>query len=225
MKAEDLKKYLGDFTIISESRTVDYLPELWRPIFVHGEQEDRVTATINMWSSYYRDKLSSLLNTFNKFLKRVDLVQVADSFSVLYTFEINGELRFYLGKNPDKKQDTEDVQAFLHGLPDDFIFFYENIHNGWYEVVSEAMGLMPIEDFIILAEQDWGILDTIRITFSLHKVVGVFSNSAGGYLCWDYNHVIPTGLIWWHDEAPDIDVDFWAVLDEWTSLGIDEEGL
>lgn len=222
MKPEDLKNHLGDFTVITTS-DINSLPVLWRAVFSNEELEDRVTAIISIWSSQYRDKLSSLLTVFNRFLKSVDLIKIANDISVLYAFEVKGELKFYLGKKPDRKPKTENLQAFLHSLPNDFIFFYENIHNGWYEVVSGAMGLMPIEEFVILAEREWGILETVCVNFSLDKVVGVFPNAAGGYLCWDYNRALPTGLIWWHDEVPDLDVDFWAVLDEWITLGIDED--
>lgn len=113
-------------------------------------------------------------------MTHVDLIQNTDGLSVLYTFTVKGESRYYIGKHPIQKPATADIQAFLGGLPEDFTLFYETIHNGWYEVASEAMGPASIEGFIILSEQEWGILDEIDIDFSLNKVVSVFSNGSGG---------------------------------------------
>ena len=222
MRIEKMKRYIGDFIVVNEASTAHNVPNLWREVFNNDDEKARVGKAIDMWSEVYRDKLSSLLATFDKSLTQVDLIQSADGLAILYTFTVNDELRYYIGKSPKEKSTSPDTQAFFDGLPEDFVFFYKNIHNGWYEVVSEAMGLTSIENFVILSEQDWGILDTIKINFSLDKVVSVFSNGAGGYLCWDYNHAQPSGLVWWNDEAPDTGVDFWDVLDEWATMGIDE---
>ena len=224
MKKEDLKKYIGDFNIIDKFQETNFLPALWQKIFIESVEESRVTQTIEVWSEYYKEKLSTLITVFDKFLTKVELLQQDKSYSMLYTFTIQGEQRYYIGNAPiDRINLSAEQKNFLNKFPEDFSYFYRNIHNGWYEVVSEAMGPAPLKDFMDLSKQDWGILDDIEISFSLTKVVSVFSNSAGGYLCWDFNSSIPTGLIWWSDEAPEEDVDFWGALDEWTSLGIDEE--
>jgi len=30
-----------------------------------------------------------------------------------------------------------------------------------------------------------------------------------------------SGLIWYHDKAPRLDIELWAVIDEWTKTGIE----
>jgi len=78
-----------------------------------------------------------------------------------------------------------------------------HIHNGWYEAESHALGLLPLEECFLLSEKEWGVLDEITVDFSLEKVLAVFSNGAGGYLCWILKTPEPSGLVWWDDEEPD----------------------
>jgi len=59
--------------------------------------------------------------------------------------------------------------------------------------------------------------------FDPNKVITVFHNGAGDYLCLNLGDINPEGeasaLIWWHEEPTQPDfVDFWPVLDAWIGI-------
>lgn len=101
--------------------------------------------------------------------------------------------------------------------------FYDTLHDGWCYLASDSMVLVPAKDFLVLDEQDWGILDEIDVDLDLSKVVGVFSNGMGGYVCLNTSEAPAKGLSWFHDEAPKLTIYFWPTIDEWTVIGIQED--
>lgn len=55
------------------------------------------------------------------------------------------------------------MPKYFEILPDSFKDIYNDLHNGWVYYASQSNGLLPIEDTLILADEDWGILEEISV--------------------------------------------------------------
>jgi hypothetical protein len=215
-----LRQHLGAFSVLDKIPSHVLLPTAWQPL-VGLSDKDKAKRMISLWEKYCPEALSVLLEVFQKRLETVHLLELGGNLVLLYIFKNSkGEYLHYVGHAPLSSGHPSAITKDLP-LPAAFLEFYRNIHNGWYEVESHALGPMPLDEVFWLSEKEWGVLDEIAIDFSLDKVLAVFSNGAGGYLCWNFSTVEPSGLVWWDDEEPDR-VDFWDILDEWSAMGIEE---
>lgn len=215
-----LEKHLGRFSVLDELPEHLLVHAEWQPLIGLSEKA-KVKHIISLWQKYYREEFSVLLGVFKNRLKNVHLLELDGKPALLYIFKNSKkESLHYVGYAPLPSWQLPAVAEKLP-WPAKLLEFYKNIHNGWYEVESHALGLLPLDEFFWLSEKEWGILDEISIDFSLDKVLAVFSNAAGGYLCWNFNTNEPSGLVWWDDEEPDV-ADFWDILDEWSAMGIEE---
>lgn len=220
----DLPQHLSAFSVLGDLPfpVAVVVPQAWQAL-LGATASDRVRLVIALWEQCYAHEFSTLLRVFRQHLVTVEVLAHATGCSLLYVFQNpRGEVLHYLGHTPiAPAQLPVTLQGFA--WPDRFARFYTQLHNGWYEVVSHAVGLLPLAETMVLSELEWGLLDDLDLpsTFSLANVVSVFSSGAGGYLCWDFNQVVPAGLVWWDDEAPDV-VDFWDLLDEWSAMGIQD---
>ena len=215
-----LEKHLGNFRVSGELPEHLLVPTDWQPL-VGLTDKDKVKSVISLWEKNCVGAFSVLLGVFQKRLENVHLLEIDSKPALLYTFRNpKGDYLHYVGYTPLPSLQLPTGTKNLP-WPATFSEYYRNVHNGWYEVESQALGLLPQDEFFWLSEKEWGILDEISIEFSLDKVLAVFSNGAGGYLCWNFNTVEPSGVVWWDDEAPD-GVDFWDILDEWSAMGIEE---
>jgi hypothetical protein len=218
----NLTQYLGPFSVLRDLPPVVKVPPAWQPL-LGATAPDKINFVISLWEQCYPHEFSTLLRVFRQYLLTVEVLAHATECSLLYVFRNpRGEVLHYLGQAPVAPRQ---LPATLGGFPwpDRFAAFYTQLHNGWYEVVSHAVGLLPLEETFLLSAHEWGVLEELDLpsTFSLANVLGVFSSGAGGYLCWDFNAAEPAGLIWWDDEAPDA-VDFWDLVDEWSAMGIQD---
>ncbi len=216
----DLTQYLGPFSVLRDLPAAVEVPPAWEGL-LRATAPERVNFVISLWEHCYPHAFSALLGVFRQCLLTVEVLAHGRECRLLYVFRNpRGQVLHYLGHAPVMPRH---LPATLQGFPwpDLFALFYTQLHNGWYEVVSHAVGLLPLEETFRLSTHEWGILESLELprTFSLANVVSVFSSGAGGYLCWDFNAPAPAGLIWWDDEAPDA-VDFWDLLDEWSAMGI-----
>jgi hypothetical protein len=215
-----LSAHFGRLTLLTELPEHVRVPREWRP-FLHASAKEALTHIMGIWRACYPHEFDVLLEAFAKYLVSVQLVEADKRIALLYTFKNpKGQYVNYIGHTPLL---PHQVPAAIQGLPwpDKFLGFYTHVHNGWYEVESHAMGLMPVEEAFPLSDMEWGIVEELSIDYALDKVLAVFSNSAGGYLCWNFNTGEPSGLVWWDDEEPDA-ADFWDILDEWAAMGIAE---
>lgn len=215
-----LKTHIGEFTVLNEIPAHLIVPSQWHSL-INLSPKERVKYITTIWIKHYGDELSVLLDVFRKRLLTIELIEIEKKVALLYIFKNpKGEFINYIGHAPLL---IYEMPSTINNFswPNKFEYFYNHVHNGWYEAESHALGLLPIEEFFKLSDMEWGILDDISIDFSLDKTLCVFSNSAGGYLCWNFNTSEPTGLVWWDDEEPDF-ADFWDILDEWSAMGIEE---
>jgi len=219
-KKSDLEQHIGKFSIIDKLSEELFIPSEWKYL-VDLSSKERVKAVIDLWKVNFQAEFSVLLEAFRKHLISIELIGINNFVKMLYIFQNpKGDYLHYIGEPPLlPHQQPKTISGF--NWPVKFLDFYTQVHNGWYEIVSHSLGLMPLEEVFLLSKNEWGILEEISIDFSLDKVLAVFSNSAGGYLCWNFNSSLPSGLVWWDDEEPDF-VDFWDILDEWSAMGIQD---
>lgn len=147
--------------------------------------------------------------------------------SLLYEFTSGGDdLNFYRGRQPLLAV-PEKFQGVWECIPADLRYFYLRIHNGWTFVPSESMGPLPVEYWHFLSEDKFDIDDDVAagLPIDISQTLAVFHNGAGDYLCLDFadQTAEARGVIWWHDnpEEPEF-VDFWAVLDAWIGIFLEE---
>lgn len=221
-KTEFLQKYSRDIQIVSlKNENIRELPNYWVEALNKVSSNERKNRIIEEWKKYPY-QFQSTTNYLFVNLIDVELVKEKDKYALLYSVKnIKGDEVYYIGYNPL----TKTAPQYFSQLPSSFKDIYNNLHNGWVYFASKANGLLPIEDTIILGNEDWGILEEIDVNelpFKLDNTVGLFDNGMGDYASIDLNSKNEKeGLIWWHTKAPKLNIEIWAVIDEWTKMGIE----
>jgi len=229
-KIEYLKKYSSDvsfvdFTFLPEE-IKKTLPLYWNSLLSATDPAIKNKILIDEWEKYkyqYQSTLSYLKNN----LSAVDLICTNNKYSLLYSLKNKaGEIVFYEGKNPLTKVLPDNIALIWERIPKTFTDVYDHLHNGWVYFASQANGVLPIEDVIILADMDWGILEDIEassLPFRLENCVGFFHNGHGDYASLDVESTNQKlGFIWWHAKSPKLNIEIWPVIDEWTKIGMEQ---
>lgn len=221
-----INKYKSEATIIDdllkEPPLPDNMPILWSDI-VFADQSSRVSHTINAWKEHFSYEFESLISVFDTHLKDVFLIKYDQTYSLVYEIGDGKTSHYYEGRNPLAKKINASAAPLWPKLPAGLRKFYDSLHDGWCYLASDSMGLVPAKDFLVLDDQEWGILDDIDVDLDLTKVVGIFSNGMGDYVCLNTEQEPVKALLWYHDEEPDLTIDFWPTVDEWTVIGIRED--
>jgi hypothetical protein len=133
---------------------------------------------------------------------------------MVYLLLVDEEYVLYVGNMP-----TTDSQLAL--FPHKLQHFYKHLHNGWFENISGGLGLLPIEKVRFLSQSEWGLPQEILQSTDLNQTYYVLHNGGNGYLCINIeDKENPKALIWWTNDAPKMDIDFWSYLDSWIEIGI-----
>ncbi|MCS4225900.1 hypothetical protein [Sphingobacterium sp. BIGb0165] len=224
-KIEYLKKYNSTIEILDlrslNEEQVATLPKFWSEALSENLISDKVKIILDQWKKFpYQFQSTTYFLNIN--LLDVDLVAINEQFALLYTVRnLKGDNAYYIGYNPIEKK----VPKYFEILPDSFKDVYNDLHNGWLYYASQSNGLLPIEDTVILGDEDWGILEEISVEtlpFELSNCVGLFDNGKGDYASIDLKaNDKKKGFIWWHTKAPKLDVEIWPIIDEWTKIGIE----
>ncbi len=227
-----LSKYLAEPSVLPTLRADDSLmtglPEWWRKVLL-ANKDDRVHQTLQAWEGY-RAQLPSVFEFLSAHLRSVNLLTdrnlVTGQMSVrlLYELEKDGRTMYYTGGNPLRKSMAASVRESWGKLPADFREFYDSFHNGWYYLASNSMGPSPTEDFFILDDLEWGILEDIDDPgCDLKDLLAVYTNGMGGYVALAIQGRDTYGdVLWWKDRPPRLNIDAWAVMDAWTEIGLNK---
>lgn len=220
---EYLEDYLPGIEIVKNIEELNNkIPSLWMDLLLEPHQEQRKMKLIEIWNSIFsKGELSNTIHFMEVYLSEVYLVSVDEQFSLIYVYNVDGNILYREGKNPMSRIENLEIMQLLKLFNNDLVRFYEEFHNGWFEPESASMGLLPIEYMETIGDGDWDILDSISIEKNLNELLIVFSNGGNGYLCIDYDNTPVTGLIWWGDESPDYNVTFFDILDEWIIVGFE----
>ena len=224
-KIEYLKKYNSGIQLLTvdtlSEEQLKEMPEFWKEAISQVEVTERETSILEHWSKFLY-QFQSTITYLKVNLLDVELVIDNDQLALLYTIKnLKGAEVYYIGFNPNTKTTID----YFEKLPDSFKDIYNNLHNGWVYYASKSNGLLPIEDTIILGNEEWGILEEIdasTLPFKLDNCIGLFDNGKGDYASIDLqseNEKI--GFIWWHTKMPKLNIEIWPVIDEWTRIGIE----
>jgi len=203
---------LSEARILSASDEIK-IPETWSFLLTE-ENKDKKNALVIERSSDFSTLLPKTLNILEELLEDVFLVVHQQQIKMVYLLLVDEEYVLYVGNIP-----TTDSHIAI--LPDKLQHFYKHLHNGWFENISGGLGLLPIEKVRFLSQSEWGLPQEILQSTDLNQTYYVLHNGGNGYLCINIeDKENPKALIWWTNDAPKMDIDFWSYLDSWIEIGL-----
>jgi len=225
-----LKDYRDDvfFVSINDVDKIDgNVPKLWLDVISESNRVDRVKKLLSVWEQYIGEYLNCTIAYLRENLEDVAIIGYDGVFSLLYTIKnSNNDVVYYEGRVPYSFFDNSDLEKAWDKIPLSIKCFYEQLHNGFFEFTSEAMGLVPFEFVTYLGDDDleWGILDELiePIQIDLTSTFGFFSNGAGSYVAIDYTNCANGNATFWSAKMqPKYNVSFWRYVDEWFCIGFE----
>ena len=203
---------LSGARILSASDEIK-IPETWSFLLTEENKDKKKSLVIERWSDF-STLLPKTLNILEELLDDVLLVVHQQQIKMVYLLLVDEEYVLYVGNMP-----TTDSQFAI--LPDKLQHFYKHLHNGWFENISGGLGLLPIEKVRFLSQSEWGLPQEILQSTDLNQTYYVLHNGGNGYLCINIeDKENPKALIWWTNDAPKMDIDFWSYLDSWIEIGL-----
>ena len=203
---------LSEARILSASDEIK-IPETWSFLLTEENKDKKKALVIERWSDF-STLLPKTLNILEELLEDVFLVVHQQQIKMVYLLLVDEEYVLYVGNMP-----TTDSQLAI--LPDKLQHFYKHLHNGWFENISGGLGLLPIEKVRFLSQSEWGLPQEILQSTNLNQTYYVLHNGGNGYLCINIeDKENPKALIWWTNDAPKMDIDFWSYLDSWIEIGL-----
>ena len=203
---------LSEARILSASDEIK-IPETWSFLLTEENKDKKKALVIERWSDF-SSLLPKTLHLLDELLEDVFLVVHQQQIKMVYLLLVDEEYVLYVGNMP-----TTDSHIAI--LPDKLQHFYKHLHNGWFENISGGLGLLPIEKVRFLSESEWGLPQEILQSTDLNQTYYVLHNGGNGYLCINIeDKENPKALIWWTNDAPKMDIDFWSYLDSWIEIGL-----
>jgi len=203
---------LSEARILSASDEIK-IPETWSFLLTEENKDKKKSLVIECWSDF-STLLPKTLNILEELLEDVFLVVHQQQIKMVYLLLVDEEYVLYVGNMP-----TTDSQLAI--LPDKLQHFYKHLHNGWFENISGGLGLLPIEKVRFLSQSEWGLPQEILQSTNLNQTYYVLHNGGNGFLCINIeDKENPKALIWWTNDAPKMDIDFWSYLDSWIEIGL-----
>ncbi|MBC6129366.1 SMI1/KNR4 family protein [Listeria booriae] len=224
-KIQFLSKYRKNISLV-DAKTLQEndIPVEWLEILNTGEPERR-EKTIEYWRSISSNELRNTISYLSDNLLDVELICYNDVYSVLYTVKVGeGEVDYFEGRIPTQNILNKELQKFWSETPQSIKDFYEKLHNGFYYFPSRAMGLVPLENVTFFGDDEWGIIEDLEapLGIELDSTFGFFSTGMGGYVALDYsNDDKEKATIWFTDDHPKYNMNFWDVVDEWIVMGFE----
>ena len=214
MKIETILKEngLSGARILSASDKIE-IPEMWSFLLTEEDKDKKKALVIERWSDF-STLLPKTLNILEELLDDVLLVFHQQQIKMVYLLLVDEEYVLYVGNMP-----TTDSHIAI--LPDKLQHFYKHLHNGWFENISGGLGLLPIEKVRFLSQSEWGLPQEILQSTDLNQTYYVLHNGGNGFLCINIeDKENPKALIWWTNDAPKMNIDFWSYLDSWIEIGL-----
>ncbi|KNH20937.1 superoxide dismutase [Priestia megaterium] len=202
------------------------IPEEWMEVFIETDKTERKDKLIALWNRVCEKELSHTISYLKENLVDVELIIDNGQYAILYSVKSeNDEILYYEGGIPNKSIYDLDMQQAWSSVPQSIVKFYGKLHNGFYYMPSRAMGLVPLERVTYFKEDEWGILDDLEhpLEINLDTTYGFFENGMGGYVAVDLNHCTDNrATLWFTNDQPEYNVDFWDIVDEWILIGLQD---
>ncbi|MGM7637656.1 SMI1/KNR4 family protein [Bacillus sp. Hm123] len=229
-KLDFLRQYFSDnIKLISHSEinniNNEIMPSLWFKLFSEKNVEKRIDFILSIWKEYVGEELRNTISYLSEHLEEVELMDIDGRYSILYTIKTDsGKTLFYEGRNPKGVFNNEVLESSWSKIPSSIRIFYQNIHNGFYYYASRSMGLVPLENVTYFDDDEWGIIEELEepIQINLKTTFGFFKSGMGGYVAIDYDNCDnDNATLWWTNEEPTYNINFWDVVDEWIVIGFE----
>jgi len=189
------------------------IPETWSFLLTEENKDKKKALVIERWSDF-SSLLPKTLHLLDELLEDVFLVVHQQQIKMVYLLLVDEEYVLYVGNMPTT---DSHIAIFPHKLQ----LFYKHLHNGWFENISGGLGLLPIEKVRFLSQSEWGLPQEILQSTDLNQTYYVLHNGGNGYLCINIeDKENPKALIWWTNDAPKMNIDFWSYLDSWIEIGL-----
>ncbi|WP_273834226.1 SMI1/KNR4 family protein [Guptibacillus sedimenti] len=229
-KISFLSQYRKEVKLVNvkklENGLKETIPKQWLEIISEEDKNLRVEKTLELWKSLFNKELSNSILYLSANLIDVELIVDNGIFTILYSIhDPQGNYMYYEGGLPGQNIKNSNLRPFWEDTPDKLRSFYEKLHDGFYYFPSRAMGLVSLSDATFFEDDEWGIIDELEepIKINLRKTFGFFENGMGGYLAVDLeNCKNDNATLWFTDDQPEYEVNFWDVADEWLLIGFEE---
>lgn len=224
-KLEFLRRYNKSIKLITlDEINETAIPREWKKIFREKESNDRIKMVLDIWKKYLEVELSNTIEYLTKNLIEVELMEINGYYSILYSVEsLSGDISYYQGGNPYEEFNNSKLRNVWNKFPKSIQTFYEKLHNGFYYYASRSMGLEPRDSVTFFDDYEWGIIEELEepIKIDLKTTYGFFRSGSGGYVAIDYGNS-NNAVVWFSNDTPEYNVDFWDVVDEWIVIGLED---
>ncbi|MDM5155406.1 SMI1/KNR4 family protein [Bacillus sp. DX1.1] len=221
-----LRKYKRNVKLLSLDKIDDkVIPSTWHEVFKEHDSKKRIDMVLEIWRTYIEKELSNTIVYLEEHLINVELIENNDIYSMLYTLKTSdGEIEYYEAGNPMDRFDNKVLEASWDRIPISVREFYEKVHNGFYYYASGAMGLVPFACVTYFDDDEWGIIEELEepLQIDLKTTFGFFKSGMGGYVAIDYNNCeYDKATLWFTNDQPEYNINFWNVVDEWIVIGFE----
>lgn len=225
-KLQYITKFRNNISLVDINEVEkNKIPSRWLEILKISNLNDKLKKVIDLWNSVSGNELRNTISYLSQNLVDIDLIKYNDQYSILYTIKVgDGEIDYFEGNLPTQNINNTNLEKVLCFIPNSIKNFYEHLHNGFYYYPSMAMGLVSLDKVVSFEDDEWGILDDLQepLGIDLHSTYGFFSSGMGGYVAIDLkNCKDDNATIWFTDEQPRYNVNFWDIVDEWIVIGFE----
>lgn len=200
------------------------IPESWHEIFSETNINKRINKVLDMWKKYVAAGYSNTIKYMEENLVNIELLRVNKKYSMLYSVKTEGEeITFYEGGNLIDQSKGKSLEEQWDKIPLSIRSFYENVHNGFYEYSSWSMGMDALRNVTYFADEEWGIIEDLKepLQIDLKSTFSFFNNGGGGYVAVDTKNCNnDNATLWFSDDQPEYNKNFWDLVDEWTVIGL-----
>lgn len=225
-KLQFITKFRKNALLVDTSElAINEIPSQWLVILKIPDLNNKLKKVIDLWNSISGKELRNTISYLSENLVDIDLIKFNDKYSILYSIKVgDGEIDYFEGNLPTQDINKTKLEKIWSYIPDSIKNFYEHLHNGFYYYPSRAMGLVPLDKVVYFGDDEWGIIDELQepLGIDLGSTYGFFSSGMGGYVAIDFkNCEDDNATIWFTDEQPRYNVNFWDVVDEWIVIGFE----
>ncbi|MEB2494459.1 SMI1/KNR4 family protein [Peribacillus frigoritolerans] len=229
-KLSFLKQYRKSIEFVSNKDLLNIekenMPEKWIEIFKETDKTRKKDKLIALWNNVCEKELSNTISYLKENLLEIELIVDNGQYAVLYSvMSENDEILYYEGGIPTNSINISEMQQNWSNVPVSIKRFYEKLHNGFYYLPSRAMGLVPVERITHFEDYEWGILEELDepLGINMASTYGFFENGMGGYVAIDLKNCIDDlATLWFTNDKPEYNVDFWDIVDEWIVIGLQD---
>lgn len=198
---------------------IEVIPTWWREV-MQLRGDDRVKRTLIQWEGV-RHLFPWLWECLRESLLNVVLFSDGKSWQLLYQIDNDGTMAYFAGDNPRGKTLAGPVQSVWDQFPPNVRRFYGTIHDGWCEVGSRSLGLLPTRSFFVLGQREWEIVKEDGILgCDLDNLVAVFGNGEGDYVALSIESSPYGDVLFFPDDRPRLRIDAWVMIDRWLAISL-----